>query len=127
MADSVEKFACWPGWMPRARADSFQYEVVDRTVGSDLKGSKVRVEFPEDECTLTCEVSLCSGIQIAFFETWERDCLRQGCRWFLFHVLSGGELQYSLVRMKSRPKLSKFEGVSKATISLELVMKKRDI
>lgn len=116
----------WPEWMPPALQSGYGYEPVDRTVSSEMDiGTIKRVEFDTDENTVTCQLMLDTD-ELAWFEVFERDLLRQGSRWFLLPVLLGGDIQEHKVRIRGRPKFGQVHG-RYMTVSLSLETEKRKL
>ncbi len=122
-----EKLLCWPHWLPRPNSSGYEYEPTDRTLSSEMDiGTFKRVEFDTDETTISC-TAIMDNMQLAFFETFERDCLRQGCKWFLMPILIAGEVQEYKVRFKGRPKIGGLIGACHATVTMRVEIGKRDL
>jgi len=111
----------WPDWMPLPDQSGYDVESKDRRIKTDMEvGSIVRVEYDTDESKANCSLVL-DEFQAAWFETFERDVLRQGTQWFELPLLSGGIIQNHTVRFASRPKASVVGPAhTKYTFSLDL-------
>ena len=90
-----EILPCWPEWRPMPERDGYSYEVTDRTLNTDMEISSLsRVEFDTDETTITCSMVLCNRMELEFYETFERDCLRHGTRWFQMPIWMTGKIEW---------------------------------
>jgi hypothetical protein len=116
----------WPKWLPRPQSTGYAYEPTDRTVSSDMEiGTIRRVEFKTDETIIGCVVIL-DQMQLAFFETFERDLLRQGTVWFRMPIFIAGWVDEYTVRFKERPKIGQFIGLH-TTVTMKVQIEKRDL
>ncbi len=110
MAHSASPLLRWPGWLPLPNQDGYQVEPQDRRVATDMEiGGRFRVEFDTDETRARCVVSL-DPIQAGWLETFERDLLRQGSKWFLMPLWIGGGLADQRVRFRDRPTAGSVRG-----------------
>jgi hypothetical protein len=114
--------------MPKPQRSGYSYEVTDRTLNTDMEISSLRrVEFDTDETVITCSMILCNRVELEFFEAFERDCLRQGVRWFQMPLWVAGHLEWYNCCFVERPKIGGLIGVSHATVSMKLKIEWRDL
>jgi hypothetical protein len=119
---------CWPDWMPYPQRPSYSYELADRTLESQMDiGTIKRVEFDTDETIISCTLILCNRLQLEWFEKFERDCLRQGSRWFRMPIFMSGHVEFYTVQFKGRPKFGSIIGISHTTVTMQLRIEKRDL
>ena len=124
---SDEALFKWPGWMPTPVRAGYAYEPIDRTIKTDMDiGTVRRVEFDTDETKLVCSLDL-NREQLAWFEVFERDILRQGTIWFSMPIYISGEIQEHTVRLKERPKFGEVRGFYQTAVSLVLEIEKRKL
>jgi hypothetical protein len=112
----------WPNWLKPLIVDSYGIEPTERRIKTEMEvGSVYRVEFDTDESTATGSVFL-SPLQAKWFETFERDVLKQGAIWFKMKLFVGGEYGIEhTVRFRDRPKLaSKTGDYSTYTFTLDV-------
>lgn len=110
MANTASPILRWPGWLPLPNQDGYLVEPQDRRVTTDMEiGGRFRVEFDTDETRARCVVSL-DPLQAGWLETFERDLLRQGSKWFLMPLWIGGDLTEQLVRFRDRPAAGSVRG-----------------
>jgi hypothetical protein len=115
----------WPAWMGYPLVDGYGIEPQDRRLASEMDiGTIYRVEFDTDETIATCTLFL-NALQAKWFESFERDFLRQGSRWFKLKLWLGGELLEHTVRFRERPKLTAKDW-EYSTYSLTLDVAKRE-
>lgn len=94
----------WPEWMPKPQQKQYDYEPIDRRRRTDMEvGSLYRVEFDTDETRVNC-VLILNRMQSAWFESFERDVLRQGTQWFEMPLQTSGQLEWHTARFATRPK-----------------------
>lgn len=121
-----EELLKWPDWMPVPDKSGYGYEPVDRSLSSEMEiGIFKRVEFDADENTISLTV-LMDQDEIAWFETFERDCLKQGSRWFEMPVQYSGAVCRHKARLKGRPKFGNLEGAY-TLVSMSLEISRRDL
>jgi len=109
MSDDLIK---WPAWMLPPDVDSYGLRPIDRRITGDMEEESVyRVQYDTDECEATCFMMLDQD-EAAWFESFERDILRQGSRWFEIPLWVGGELETHTARFKTRPQGGEPEGVN---------------
>ena len=119
---------CYPDWMPKPQRAGYSYEPTDRTISSEMEiGTIRRVEFDTDETVISCTLLLKNCLERSFFEAFERDCLRQGCKWFMMPVEIAGEVEQYKARFRERPKLTQIIGKSAAKYSIVLEIDRRDL
>ena len=119
---------CWPEWMPTPLQDGYSYEVTDRTLNTEMEiGGIPRVEFDTDETVITCSMVLCNRAQLEFLEAFERDCLRQGTRWFQMPVWMTGRLEWYNCRFVGRLKMSGVLGVHYSTVTMKIQIERRNL
>lgn len=96
----------WPDWMPCPTVDGYGIQVVDRRINTEMEvGDTKRVEFDTDECIANCAL-FCDSFQASFFETFEKDILIQGSKWFSMGLWIGGQIETHSVRFKDRPQIT---------------------
>jgi hypothetical protein len=123
-----DKMMCWPQWMSIPRKNNYSYELADRTIESPMEiGTFKRVEFDTDETTISCTLILCNRLQLEWFEKFERDCLRQGSKWFRMPIYMSGYVDWYTVQIKGRPKFGGLIGISHTTVTLQVRIEKRDL
>lgn len=116
----------WPDWMPKPQVNGYGIQPVDRRTKTDMEiGGVYRVEFNTDECTCQCSLIL-SQDQAAWFETFERDLLKQGSVWFELPLWVGGNIERHVVRMKDRSSAGKLIG-HHTTYTLLLDVRERNL
>jgi hypothetical protein len=114
--------------MPKPQRTGYSYEVTDRTLNTDMEiGSIPRVEFDTDETVVTCSMVLCNRLQLEFYEAFERDCLRQGTKWFQMPIWMTGQIEWYNCRFVGRPKVAPDRGVTHATVSMKLQIERRNL
>ena len=124
MSDEVLR---WPDWMPRPQISGYGYEAVDRRTRTDMEvGAVYRVNFDSDETTVTCTL-ICDPCQAAWFESFERDKLRQGSRWFEVPLQTGGAISWHTARLAARPKAQQIVGVFHTAYQLQLDLERREL
>lgn len=122
----MEELFEWPQWLRIPRKSDYSYEPVDRAVSTEMDiGTVKRVEFTTDETIVNCALLL-NPLELRFFETFERDLLRQGCTWFTMPLLLGGRVEKYKARFKGRPKIGNLQGLY-ATVSFVLEIEKRSL
>ena len=123
-----EILPCWPEWMPKPQRTGYGYEVTDRTQNTDMEiGGISRVEFDTDETTITCSMILCNRLELEFYEAFERDCLRQGTRWFQMPIWMTGKIEWYTCRFVCRPKVGGLIGCGYATVTMKLKIERREL
>jgi hypothetical protein len=121
----AEQMYIWPDWMPCPLVNGYGLQVVDRRLTTEMEvGSTKRVEFDTDECIASCTL-ICDDFQSDFLETFERDLLKQGSRWFLIKLWLGGQLKQQAARFRDRPQITGKAGMY-STYSFTLDVSKRD-
>lgn len=106
-----DSYIRWPGWMPKPQQDSFAIQPEDRRLTTETEsGGIIRYQFDSDVNVADCTLIL-NRMQSAWFETFERDFLRQGSVWFDFPLWIGGEIVYESCRFKTRPKAGSLIGL----------------
>jgi hypothetical protein len=118
--------------MPKPQRTGYQIEPVDRRQKTEMEiGSIYRVEFDTDETVIQCTMILCNRLQLEFFQAFERDCLRQGTRWFQMPLWIDGqqnkELEWYNCRFRERPKFSGLIGVTHITVTMKLEIERREL
>ena len=83
------------------------------------------MEFNTDECECNCSLILDQD-ESAWFESFERDVLRQGSTWFEIPLWVGGDLEYHRVRFKDRPQAGNLIGVH-TTYTMTFDVSKRNL
>lgn len=117
-------YTAWPEWMPAPQQDSFSIQPEDRRLTSETEaGSIIRYQFDTDVNVAECTLIL-NRVQAAWFESFERNILRQGTVWFDFPLWIGGEIVREKCRFKSRPKAGSLIGLY-TTYSFSLYVSKR--
>lgn len=116
----------WPDWMPHPQVNGYGIQPVDRRTKTDMEmGGIYRVEFDTDECTCQCSLVL-DRDQAAWFETFERDVLKQGSVWFELPLWIGGQVKRHVVRMQDRPRAGELIGLH-TTYTLTLDVRERNL
>jgi len=116
----------WPKWMPPPLVDGYTVKPEDRRLAGDFGiNSQFRVEFRTDETTAACALIL-DTLQANWFETFERDLLRQGHRWFFMGLWVGGQMIEHRVRFRERPAMDAKYGVEWARYSFQLDVFRRE-
>jgi hypothetical protein len=119
---------CWPEWMPKPQRTGYGYEVMDRTLNTDMEISSVsRVEFDTDEKTISCIMILHNRVELEFYEAFDRDCLRHGTRWFQMPIWMTGKIEWYNCRFVTRPKIDRLIGCNYATVSMKLKIERREL
>lgn len=111
--------------MPVPVVDGYSVEPQDRRVKTDMEiGGQFRVEFDTDETRANCTLVL-DSLQASWFETFERDLLSQGSKWFKMPLRTGGQMAEHMVRFRERPVAGNIQGLyTDYTFTLDL--KKRN-
>lgn len=111
----------WPTWMPNLLQDGYSYELIDNVlVGAKDIPTRKRVDFLQIDEGVVSAKFIFNHQQLAFFEAFERDILRDGCRWFSLPLWVAGERKSYRVRFREKPKQSMLTGIScSVTVSLE--------
>jgi hypothetical protein len=114
--------------MPIPIKNNYSYELSDRTIESQMDiGSIRRVEFDTDETFISCNLILCNRLQLEWFEKFERDCLRQGTKWFKMPIYMSGHVDWYMVQLQGRPKFGNLIGITHTTVTIKLRIEKRDL
>lgn len=125
MAKTSSKMLRWPNWLPLPNQDGYQVEPQDRRVTTDMEiGGRFRVEFDTDETRARCVIVL-DPIQAGWLETFERDLLSQGSKWFMMPLRVGGDITDQQVRFRERPSAVSIQGPY-TTYSFALDLKRRE-
>jgi hypothetical protein len=119
---------CWPEWMPRTQHNGYGYEVTDRTLNTDMEISSLsRNEFDTDETVISCTMILRNRDELIFLETFERDCLRHGTRWFEMPIWMSGRIERYTCRFVGGLKIGGLIGVGYATVTMKLKIERRNL
>jgi hypothetical protein len=123
-----EQVVCWPNWMPVPQKANYSYELSDRTIESQMDiGVMKRAEFDTDETIISCSLVLSNRLQLVWFEKFERDCLRQGTKWFQMPIRMSGYIDWYMVQLKGRPKFGGLIARTHTTVTMQLRIEKRDL
>ena len=109
----MTELARWPAWMGYPVVDDYKVEPQDRRIKSEMEISTIsRVEFDTDETIANCSLYL-KSLQAKWFESFERDYLSQGSKWFIMPLWVGGEIIDHVVKIRDRPALSQKSGTER--------------
>ena len=116
----------WPDWMPPPVVDGYSVKTDDRRGRADFdEGTRLRIIFNTDESTIDCTVFL-DSLQSNWLETFERDVLKQGGRYFMMPLWIGGKMVSHRAKFKGRPEMNSREGFEWAQYSFILEVNRRE-